>query len=231
MNEQEAKDRIKQMISFVQEEAKEKAREIEAKTEDEYNRVKSNHLNNARKKLMADNLKRWKNLEVKRRIDRSAAINSARMEIMKARNDCMSQLLEETKAELAHRSKREPTKYKKVLEDLIVNALIKLLEKNVTVQCRACDKHLVESVMNDAKHRYLEIMKNNTGKDYEVHLELDSHHLPPGPDEGHAHGPTCSGGVILHSHHGKIRCINTLDERLVAAIEANTPALRKLLFS
>ena len=230
MNEQEANDRIKQMISFVQEEAKEKAREIDTKTEDEYNRVKSTHLNNARKKLMADNTKRWKQLEVKRRIDRSSAINSARMEIMKARNDCMNHLMDEARKELAHRSKKNPTQYKKVLEDLVVNGLIKLLEKHVVVQCRASDKHLVEGVLDSAKHRYLHIMKESTGKDYEVSLDVDHHHLPPGPDES-SHGQSCSGGVILHSHHGKIRCINTLDERLSAVIAAKTPELRKLLFS
>jgi V-type H+-transporting ATPase subunit E len=153
------------------------------------------------------------------------------MEIMKARNDCMNQLLEEARSELAHRSKKNPTQYKKVLEDLIVNGLIKLLEKNVSVLCRACDKHLVEDVLASAKHRYLHIMKESTGKDYEVSLEVDNHHhLPPGPEEA-AHGVSCSGGVILTSYHGKIRCINTLDERLAAVLAAKTPELRKLLFS
>ena len=44
MNEQEARERIRQMISFVQEEAKEKAREIESKTEHDYNLAKAKFL-------------------------------------------------------------------------------------------------------------------------------------------------------------------------------------------
>ena len=44
MNESDAIARIKQMTTFVQEEAKERAREIEAKTEHEYNLAKTKHL-------------------------------------------------------------------------------------------------------------------------------------------------------------------------------------------
>lgn len=229
MNESEAKDRIRQMISFVQEEAKDKAREIEAKAEHDYNALKSKHLFQGKEKIVADNEKRWKYLEIKRRIGKSAAINAARMEIMKARAECMTQLVDETRAELAHHSAKSPKQYKTILENLIIQGLIKLLEPQVTVQCRAADLHLVQEVLEVARERYLEIMKKSTGKEYELKLDIDSHHLPPGLHEG-SHGVSCSGGIVLHSHHGKIRCINALDERLNAIVTASTPALRKMLF-
>ena len=98
------------------------------------------------------------------------------------------------------------------------------------IQCRASDVHYVKEVMDSARKRYLEIMRTSTGKDYEITVEIDTVHLPPGP-ETEGHGLRCSGGVVLHSHNGKIRCINTLDERLNAIVAANTPALRKMLFS
>jgi vacuolar-type H+-ATPase subunit E/Vma4 len=44
MEESRARDRIAQMIAFVEQEAKEKAKEIESKTEEEYNKEKSKHL-------------------------------------------------------------------------------------------------------------------------------------------------------------------------------------------
>ena len=229
MNEQEAKDRIRQMISFVQEEAKDKAREIETRTEHEYNAAKSKHLFQAKERLIAENEKLWKKLEIKRRIDKSAAINAARMEIMKARSECMTQLVEETRAKLIHNASNSPAEYKEVLENLIIQGLIKLLEPQVTVQCRACDLTLVQDVLEPAKNRYLNIIRTSTGREYDLRLDIDTRHLPPGPHEG-SHGVSCSGGVILHSHNGKIRCINTLDERLTAIVAANTPALRKMLF-
>ena len=169
-------------------------------------------------------------MEIKRRIDRSAAINAARMEIMKARSECMGQLVDEARLELAHRTTKSPAQYKVVLENLIIQGLIKMLEPHITVQCRAVDVHLVEEVLATARQRYLEIMKKATQREYEVKIDIDSNHLPPPPKDGF-HGPTCSGGVILHAHHGKIRCINTLDERLASIVAANTPALRKTLFS
>lgn len=230
MNENEAKDRIKQMISFVQEEAKDKAREIETRTEHEYNAAKSKYLFQAKEKLIAENEKRWKNLEIKRKIDRSAAINAARMEIMKARGECMASLVDEAKTELAHHTSKNPKNYAAVLEKLVIQGLIKLLEPHVTIRCRECDKGLVSEIMDSAKTKYVHIMKESTGKDYEVSLEIDKVHLPPGPTKG-SHGNSCSGGVILLANHGKTRCINTLDERLENIVTANTPSIRKLLFS
>ena len=73
-------------------------------------------------------------------------------------------------------------------------------------------------------------MKQSTGKDYELKLEIDFNYLPPGPEDA-VHGQCCSGGVVLHANNGKIRCINTLDERLDAVLDTNTPSLRNLLFS
>jgi V-type H+-transporting ATPase subunit E len=230
MNETEARDRIRQMISFIIEEAKDKAREIKARTENEYNLTKSKHLFQGKEKIMADNEKAWKLLETKRKIDESAAINAAMMEIMKARAECMSQLIEEARAELSHQSSKSPGSYKKVLENLIIQGLIKLLEPHVTVQCRASDVNLVREVLDSSRSRYLDIMKKSTGKDYELQLEIDSVHLPPALHDA-SHGSFCSGGVILHSNHGRIRCINTLDDRLSAVIAYNTPMIRKMLFS
>ena len=230
MNENEAKERIKQMISFVQEEAKDKAREIETRTEHEYNAAKSKYLFQAKEKLIAENEKRWKNLEIKRRIDRSAAINAARMEIMKARGECMGNLVDETKAELARLTTKHPNKYVGVLEKLVIQGLIKLLEPHVIIRCRERDKKLVADTLDSAKSKYIQIMKDSTGKDYDVNIEIDRVYLPSGAGEG-SHGNSCSGGVILLANHGKTRCINTLDERLENIVTANTPSIRKLLFN
>ena len=75
----EARNRIAQMISFVEEEAKEKAREIQSRTEHEYNKEKAKHLQNAKDKLNAEYEKKWKGLEVSKRIQKSADITNQRM--------------------------------------------------------------------------------------------------------------------------------------------------------
>ena len=230
MNEGQAKERIRQMISFVQEEAKEKAREIESKTEHEYNNAKAKFLHQAKEKLSAEYDKKWKQLEIQKRIAHSAAINSARMEVMKARTECMVSLLEEARFKVHEKNQKDQNSYKDILTQLIVEGLIKLLDTEVKIHCREVDVSIVSSAVDEAKARYEEIMLEETGKNYTVNLEVaDGDFLPPPPEKG-VNTPSCCGGVILQSNAGKIRCINTLDKRIEMAYEASVPHLRKIIF-
>ena len=230
MNENQAKERIRQMISFVQEEAKEKAREIESKTEHEYNNAKAKFLHEAKEKLTAEYDKKWKQLEIEKRIARSAAINAARMEVMKARHECMSSLLEEARFRVHERNASDQNGHRGVLTELIVEGLIKLLDTEVEVICRQDDVSLVSGVLGQAKGRYEEIMQRETGKNYTATLTVSSEeYLPPPPQRG-SNMPSCCGGVVLRSLNGKIRCINTLDKRIEMAYENSVPHLRKIIF-
>ena len=231
MNESEARDRIKQMISFVMEEAKDKAKEIESKTEHEYNSAKSKHLHLAKEKLNAEFDKKWKQLGVKQRIERSAAINSARMEAMKVRNDLIMGLLEDSKFAINDRFISNKPVYSTLLRELLIQGLIKLLDSRVVVHCRQVDLALVKQVLPEARTAYMEQMRSETGRAYEVEVSVNETEFLPGPPQHGSYEPSCSGGVMLTSHEGKIRCINTLDERLRLVFAEGIPALRQLVFS
>lgn len=230
MNDAEARERIRQMISFVQEEAKEKAIEIRGKAENDYNAAKSKHLHQAKAKLEEENQKKWKSLEVNRRIERSAAINKARMEIMQVKNECIDELLAETRFAIAQKARSQPKEYKVKLQALIVQGLIKLLETDVKVRVRQEDVDLARSVLEDAAAEFKEIMHRETGQRYEVNISLDESYLNPRPERG-SNAPSCCGGVILLADDGRIRCTNTMDERLKALFTNTVPELRKVLFS
>lgn len=231
MNESEARDRIKQMISFVMEEAKEKAKEIESKTEHEYNSAKSKHLHLAKEKLNAEFDKKWKQLAVKQRIERSAAINSARMEAMKVRNDLIMGLLEDAKFAINDRFIQNKAAYRTLLKELIIQGLIKLLDSKVVIRCRQMDLSLVKQVLPEACSAYMELMQRETNRSYEVEVSVEETEFLPAPPQHGSYEPSCSGGVMLTSHEGKIRCINTLDERLRLVFAEGIPALRQLAFS
>ena len=231
MNESEARDRIKQMISFVMEEAKEKAKEIESKTEHEYNSAKSKQLHLAKEKLNSEFDKKWKQLAVKQRIERSATINSARMEAMKVRNDLITGLLEDAKFAINDRFIQNKAAYRTLLKELIIQGLIKLLDSRVVIRCRQMDLSLVQQVMPEARSTFLELMQSETGRNYEVEVTVDTAEFLPGPPQHDSYEASCSGGVMLSSHEGKIRCINTLDERLRLVFAEGIPALRQLAFS
>jgi len=231
MNESEARDSIRKMISYVEEEAKEKAREIEAKTEHEYNLAKAKYLHEAKEKLQAEYDKKWKQLEVQRRINKSTSINSSRMNIMKARNECMISLTEETRLAVADRVKNDPDEYKEILKNLLIQGFIKLLDSEVTIMCREEDQELVQEVLEEAQNSFAEIMQNEAGKTYSVTAVLDEKNfLPPAPEKG-SNNPSCSGGIILLSHNGKIRCQNTLDDRLELTFNSTLPLIRSMIFS
>mmetsp|Transcript_12959 Transcript_12959/g.24065 ORF Transcript_12959/g.24065 Transcript_12959/m.24065 type:complete len:231 (-) Transcript_12959:1637-2329(-) len=229
MNDAEARERIRQMISFVQEEAKEKAVEIRGKAENDYNAAKTKHLHQAKAKLEEEYQKKWKSLEVNKRIERSAAINKARMEIMQVKNECIDELLAEARLSIAEKARSDPNAYKLKLKALIIQGCIKLLETDVKVRARREDHDLVSSVLTEAASEYKEIMHRETGQRYEVTLTLDRKPLDPGPQRGSS-APSCCGGVVLTADEGRIKCTNTLDERLTALFSNTVPKLRKVLF-
>lgn len=230
MNESEARERIRQMISFVQEEAKEKAIEIRGKAENDYNAAKTKHLHQAKAKLEEEYQKKWKSIEVNRRIERSAAINRARMDIMQIKNECIDELLQETRLAVADKARRDPDAYKLTLKNLIIQGLIKLLESDVKIRARKEDTELVQSVLEAAAREFKEIMQKEAHQRYDVTLSLDSKYLDPRPVVG-SNAPSCCGGVVLLADEGRIKCTNTMDERLSAMFSNTVPSLRKMLFN
>uniref|UniRef100_A0A5B6Z3E2 Putative V-type proton ATPase subunit E n=1 Tax=Davidia involucrata TaxID=16924 RepID=A0A5B6Z3E2_DAVIN len=115
--------------------------------------------------------------------------------------------------------------YKKLLQDLIVQSLLRLKEPAVLLRCRKDDLHLVESVLHSAKEEYAE-----NANVHPPEIIVDNVHLPPAPSHHDAHGPFCSGGVVLASRDGKIVCENTLDARLDVVFRKKLPEIRKHLF-
>ncbi|RVX04080.1 V-type proton ATPase subunit E [Vitis vinifera] len=101
-----------------------------------------------------------------------------------------------------------------------------LKEPAVLLRCRKDDLHLVESILDSAKDEYAG--KANV---YPPEIIVDHQvYLPPAPSHHHAHGPFCSGGVVLASRDGKIVCENTLDARLDVVFRKKLPEIRKWLF-
>ena len=52
----------------------------------------------------------------------------------------------------------EPQVYKRFMKDLLIQGLIKLYEKEVTLRCRESDVDVLESVVEEAVNEYKELM-------------------------------------------------------------------------
>jgi len=222
MDEDEVQKQLDHMVKFIQREAEEKASEIQAKAQEEFSIEKARMVQEEKLKIMKEFERKEKQIEVKKRMAYSNRLNMARLRILKAREEGVQRLLTQSHTRLADISK-DANNYKKLLQSLILQGLLKLQEPKVQIICRKEDKHLVDAVAPAAADEY----KKKLGK--AVAIEVDNHvFLPAGPSSGQA--DFCSGGVILSSNEGRIICSNTLDARLSMAFEQNLPAIREILY-
>ncbi|XP_070534547.1 V-type proton ATPase subunit E-like isoform X2 [Ptychodera flava] len=198
LSDADVQKQIKHMMAFIDQEANEKAEEIDAKAEEEFNIEKGRLVQQQRVKIMEYYEKKEKNLELQKKIQNSNLLNQARLRVLKAREDHVESLLEEARMRLGTVTK-DTIKYSKLLEGLITQGLFQLLEPVVVIQTRRQDTALVESVLPQC----IEAYKKETKKSVDVSVDkenfLDS---------------DISGGVVLLAQRGKIRVENTLESRL-----------------
>jgi len=106
---------------------------------------------------------------------------------------------------------------------LIVQGLIKLLEKKINIVCRKEDTELIKSCVDEAVAQFEQMMQEQTVKFKELKVTItvdDKYHLPD----------YIMGGIMMTAFNSKIRVDNTLDKRLELLRQSAIPEIRKLLF-
>jgi len=78
-------------------------------------------------------------------------INASRLEKMKKRNECMENLKKQTTARLQAQFSSEDEQYLETLKNLIVQGMIKLLEKDVELMVRESEVGVVEGLLNECE--------------------------------------------------------------------------------
>ncbi|GLT78142.1 hypothetical protein SLA2020_496880 [Shorea laevis] len=224
MNDADVSKQIQQMVRFIRQEAEEKANEISVSAEEEFNIEKLQLVEAEKKKIRQEYEKKEKQVEVRKKIEYSMQLNASRIKVLQAQDDVVNSMKEAASKELLNVSHHHHV-YKRLLKDLIVQSLIRLKEPAVLLRCRKDDIYLVESVLDSAKEEYSEKLNVHAPE-----IIVDSVYLPPAPSHYNAHGPFCSGGVVLASRDGKIVCENTLDARLDVVFRKKLPEIRKWLF-
>uniref|UniRef100_A0A2P2KXE7 V-type proton ATPase subunit E n=1 Tax=Rhizophora mucronata TaxID=61149 RepID=A0A2P2KXE7_RHIMU len=221
MNDADVSKQIQQMVRFIRQEAEEKANEISVSAEEEFNIEKLQLLEAEKKKIRQEYERKEKQLEIRKKIEYSMQLNASRIKVLQAQDDEVNSMNEAAAKELLSVSGHHLV-YKTLLKDLIVQGLLRLKEPAVLLRCRREDHHLVESVLDSAKEEYAEKVKVHPPE-----IIVDHHvYLPPAPSHYNAHGPFCSGGVVLASRDGKIVCENTLDARLDVVFRKKLPEVQ-----
>jgi len=128
----------------------------------------------------------------------SNQLNAARITLLKAQDEHLQGIFAKVKSALESVTK-DNSKYKGIVEKLLLQGMLALCEKNIMVYCRKADTGVVKGVFASA----IAECKKQTGIDSKLTLS-ETDFLPD----------TCGGGVELKVMNGQIKCTNTLENRL-----------------
>ena len=221
------------MIAFIQQEAAEKAEEIDVKAEEEFNIEKSRLVSQQRIRVIEYYDKKEKQLDSQRKVQRSHLANASRLSILKARDDYIQALKEEARSQLFVLTE-DRSKYKIILGNLITQGLFQLMERQVTLRCRRHDYDLVQQLIPESIRRYKQELKD---KDCKISID-DKNFLSDDSfvfifdifSKLYILLLCRAGGVELYGMGGKIKVTNTMEARLSIVFNQILPEIREKLF-
>ncbi|KAG7455990.1 hypothetical protein MATL_G00246920 [Megalops atlanticus] len=214
LSDADVQKQIKHMMAFIEQEANEKAEEIDAKAEEEFNIEKGRLVQTQRLKIMEYYEKKEKQIEQQKKIQMSNLMNQARLKVLKARDDMITDLLNEARQRLAKVAK-DPARYQILMEGLVLQGFYQLLEPKVTIRCRKQDLALVQAAVQKNIPIYQAAVKNN------IEVRIDQENFLPSD---------ISGGIEIYNADGKIKVANTLESRLDLMAQQMMPEIRVALF-
>ncbi|XP_061631210.1 V-type proton ATPase subunit E 1-like isoform X1 [Phyllopteryx taeniolatus] len=214
LTDADVQKQIKHMMAFIEQEANEKVEEIDAKAEEEFNIEKGRLVQTQRVKIMDYYEKKEKQIEQHKKIQMSNLMNQARLKVLKARDDMITDLLIEARQKLAAIA-QDPARYSTLLEGLVLQGFYQLLEEKVIIRCRQQDVEMVQVAVN----KNIPIFKAAVKKHIVVQIDMN-HFLPS----------SICGGVEVYNDNGKIKVSNTLENRLELLAQQMMPEIRVSLF-
>jgi V-type H+-transporting ATPase subunit E len=214
LSDADVQKQIKHMMAFIEQEANEKAEEIDAKAEEEFNIEKGRLVQQQRIKIMEYYEKKEKQVELQKKIQSSNMLNQARLKVLKVREDHVRAVLDEARRRLGEIT-RDQTKYADILKLLVTQGLYQMMESKVLVRGRKVDAQLIQNSLPLAVEQY----KRESGKDVVITLDTESF-LPA----------DSTGGVELYALQGRIRVVNTMESRLEMIAQQLVPAISTALF-
>lgn len=214
ISDNDVQKQLRHMMAFIEQEANEKAEEIDTKAEEEFNMEKGRLVQQQRQKIMEYYEKKEKQVELQRKIQRSNMQNQGRLKCLKAREDHLRNVLDEARANLSKISADEK-RYPSILKGLIMQALLQLLEKDVVLRCRQKDEGLITKLLPEC----LEEQHKTWGDVSNVTID-NEHYLPS----------DSAGGVVMTTKNGKIKVESTLESRLELISGQIIPQIRTALF-
>lgn len=214
MNDKEVMDEMNKMVSFIQQEANEKAREIKVKADEEFNIEKAKIVRQETISIESFYQKKAKQAEIQKKIAESNLNNKTRLQILQTRQQYLNELNEEIRKLLIKVSEEDKEKYQTTIKNLILQSLYQLMEEDIIVNFRQKDEQVVKAAAAEA----LEIYKAKVNKECKIVFGTD--YL----------SPESAGGIVMSGFGDRIKIDNTLENRLEIASDELLPVIKTILF-
>ncbi|KAI5950870.1 VMA4 [Candida jiufengensis] len=214
LSDEQVKSELTKMQAFIEKEAKEKAKEIKLKADEEYEIEKSSTVRLETSAIDSTYEQKLKKASLAQQITKSTIGNKTRLRILGEKDQILNQIFEDAEKELRTITENKE-KYKPVLVGLIEEGILTLLEPVVSLRVRKEDVEIAKEAAKEAS------------KNYE---EKSGEHVDITVDEKDFLNKDLAGGVVIVNGTGKIEVDNTLEERLKILQEEALPAIRLELF-
>jgi V-type H+-transporting ATPase subunit E len=214
LSDADVQKQITHMMAFIEQEANEKAEEIEARAEEEFTIEKGRLVQQNRLKINEFYDRKEKNVEMQRKIGASNLLNKSRVEVLQAQEAHVKSVLEEAQQQLSVITK-DSSRYSLLLQNLITQGLCQLMEPAVTVRCRQADQALVEAAVP------LSVADYTRMSNLPCNVTVDTTNWLPA---------YICGGVELSVRNNRIKISNTLEARLDMLSQQMLPEVRAMLF-
>ena len=140
---------------------------------------------------------------------------------MKQKNILVDQIIEETLSKLKEFANPNNQQYKALLKNLIVESMVKMLEKQCIIQARQVDSPYIGSIIPECEKEFEELMNKETQREYKCKLILDEENTIDNE----------YGGIKMLSLDKKIILFNDLKSRLLLTKEQCLPKIKSMLFT
>lgn len=214
----ETDKRIKQMVAFINQEARDKAEEIEVRAKEDVNVEVLKMQDREKAKLREYYKQQEKRVEIEAKIAKQQLLDSYRRKHLDYQEEKIQELGQLAKERFAG-IVADKLSYTQFLTDSLVQCFFKIWdEEEVTVQCRKQDAKLVKQVLGDALGKAKAKAEKETGQAFNMRAVFDKEPVK------------CSGGVVVKARRGRVVCDNTLDARLRIILHKELPFIRENLF-
>ena len=146
--------------------------EIKISNKRELKAMKEKIMVEEKKKIDQNYNRKYNDEFTKKKIEISTAKNRANLDKMNIKNELVQKTVDETLDKLKAFAKIENNSYKKLLKELILECMIKLLEKECYIKARKDDINYIQSILKECENEYAKIMKQETKREYECKLNI-----------------------------------------------------------